>query len=62
MAKRPAAFVPIFRACRDAVPRLGPGLRGFEGRVLYALGTDSNPEFFDPEKVRALLPQMEIET
>jgi hypothetical protein len=62
MAKRPAAFVPIMQACRDAVPQLGPGLRGFEGRVLSALGADSNPEFFDPDKIRALLPQTELET
>lgn len=62
MAKRPAAFVPCMRACRDAVPQLGPGLRKFEGRLLYALGADSNPEFFDPEKIRALLPQTELET
>lgn len=62
MAKRPAAFVPIFRACRDAVSQLGPGLRTFEGRALYALGADSNPELFEPEKIRALLPQMELET
>lgn len=62
MAKRPAALVPIMRACRDAVSQLGTGLRKFEGRVLYALGADSNPEFFDPEKVGALLPQMKLET
>jgi pimeloyl-ACP methyl ester carboxylesterase len=62
MAKRLAAFVPIMRACRDAVPQLGSGLRRFEGRVLYALGADSNPEFFDPEKICARLPQMELET
>jgi hypothetical protein len=62
MAKRPAALVPIMRACRDAVPLLGPGLRRFEGRVLYALSTDRNPEFFDPEEIRALLPQTELET
>ncbi len=57
MAKRPAAMVPSLSACRDAVPLLGPGLRRFEGRVLYALGADSNPEFFNPEKIRALLPR-----
>lgn len=62
MSKRPAALVPIIQACRMAVSQLGPGLRGFKGRVLYALGADSNPEFFDPERVRALLPQMELET
>ena len=62
MAKRPAAFVPIMRACRDAVPQLGPGLRRFEGRALYVLGEDSNPEFFDPERIGALLPQIEIDT
>jgi pimeloyl-ACP methyl ester carboxylesterase len=60
MAKRPAAFVPIMKACRDAAAKLGPGLRRFEGRVLYVLGADSNPEFFDPEKIRALLPQTEL--
>lgn len=62
MAKRPAALLPIIRACRDAVSQLGRGLRKFDGRVLYALGADSNPEFFDPEKVRGLLPQMELAT
>jgi pimeloyl-ACP methyl ester carboxylesterase len=62
MAKRPAAMVPSLWACRDAVRKLGPGLRRFEGPVLYALGGDSNPEFFDPEKIRALLPQTELET
>jgi pimeloyl-ACP methyl ester carboxylesterase len=61
MAKRPAAFVPIMRACRDALPQLGRGLRSFEGPVLYALGADSNPEFFDAERIRAVLPQMHLE-
>jgi hypothetical protein len=29
--------------------------------VLYVLGADSNPEFFDPDAVRKLLPQMDVE-
>ncbi len=61
MAKRPAAFVPVMQACRDATARLGSGLRRFQGPVLYALGADSNPEFFNPDKVRGLLPRMELE-